>query len=85
MAPMSGPVWKLLRLEGPCDSCGETASERFAVGILVDFAFRPDFTFCPACYRRYRGRYEELDPQAVADAKAPPLISLPITESDLPD
>jgi hypothetical protein len=82
---MSGPVWKRLRLEGTCDSCGEKSNELLAVGIVVDFAFRTDFAFCPVCYEKYHGRYDELDPKAVADAKAPPLISIPITESDLPD
>ena len=82
---MSGPVWKRLRLEGTCDSCGEKANELLAVGIVVDFAFRPDFRYCPACYRRYGGRHDELDPQAVAEQRAPSLISRPDAESDLPE
>ncbi len=82
---MSGPVWKRLRLEGTCDSCGVKASELLAVGIVVDFAFRPDFRYCPACYEKYKGRHDELHPQAVADQQTPGLISRPDAVSDLPD
>lgn len=82
---MSGPVWKRLRLEGTCDSCGETLAELLAVGTVVDFTFRPDFRYCPACYERYRGRHDELHPKAVAEAQDPPLISRPTSDSDLPE
>ena len=82
---MSGPIWKRLRLEGTCDSCGEKASELLAVGILVDFAFRPNFRFCATCYEKYHGRHDELDPEAAAEQQRPRLISIPVTKSDLPD
>ena len=82
---MSGPVWKRLRLTGTCDSCGTSVPELLAVGTVVDFSFRTDSKFCPVCYERYRGRHDELDPQAVAEQKAPPLISRPISESDVAD
>ena len=82
---MSGPIWKRLRLEGTCDSCGEKASELLAVGILVDFAFRPNFRFCATCYEKYHGRRDELDPAAAAEQQRPRLISIPVTKSDLPD
>lgn len=82
--PMSGPVWKRLRAKGTCDSCGETSDTLLAVGTVADFAFRPDSKFCPACYERYRGRHDELDPKAVAEQKLPPVISRPISEGDLP-
>ena len=74
---MSGPVWKKLRRPGACDSCGEKVDELLAVGTVVDFAFRPDFAFCPVCYERYKGRHDELDPKAVAEQKVPPLVSRP--------
>lgn len=82
---MSGPVWKRLRLEGTCDSCGETSAELLAVGTVVDFIFRPEFRYCPACYERYRGRHDELHPRAVAESQDPPLISRPTDDSDLPE
>lgn len=74
---MSGPVWKILRLEGTCDSCGEKAPELLAVGTVVDFAFRPDSRFCHVCYERYKGHRDELDPRAVAEQKIPPFLSRP--------
>ena len=55
------------------------------MGTVVDFAFRPDFRYCPACYERYRGRHDELHPQAVAEQRNPPLISRPTDVSDLPE
>jgi hypothetical protein len=82
---MSGPVWKRLRLEGTCDSCGERVRELLAVGIVVDFSFHPDFRYCPACYGKYAGRHDELDPRAVAEQQAPSLISRPDAVSDLPE
>ena len=82
---MSGPVWKRLRLEGTCDACGAASKELFAVGTVVDFSFRPDFRYCPACYERYRGRHDELHPQAVAEQQTPPVISRPSGDSDLPE
>jgi len=82
---MSGPVWKRLRLEGTCDACGAASRELLAVGTVVDFCFRPDFRFCPACYERYRGRHDELHPQAVAEQQDPPVISRPSGDSDLPE
>ena len=80
---MSGPVWKRLKLTGPCDSCGETVDELLAVGTVVDFEFRPDSRFCHVCYDRYQGHRDELDPSAVADQQKPRLISRPNTDSDL--
>ena len=80
---MSGPVWKRLKTEGPCDACGTAVPELLAVGTVVDFSFRPDSRFCSSCYERYKGRHDELDPRAVADQKRPPLISRPISESDV--
>ena len=80
---MSGPVWKRLRLEGACDSCGEKTSELLAVGTVVDFSFRPDFRYCAACYARYGGRHDELHPRAVAEQRNPPVISRPSGDSDL--
>ncbi len=80
---MSGPVWKLLKVSGTCDACGEASPELLAVGTVVDFEFRPDFRFCPSCYERYKGRRDELDPRAVAEQKAPPAISRPDAVSDL--
>lgn len=82
---MSGPVWKLLHLPGTCDSCGDAADELLAVGIVVDFAFRPDFRYCRPCYDRYGGRHDELHPQAVAEQRAPKLLSRPSSESDIPE
>ena len=80
---MSGPVWKRLKLTGPCDSCGETVDELLAVGTVVDFEFRPDSRFCHDCSDRYQGHRDELDPSAVADQQKPRLISRPNTDSDL--
>lgn len=80
---MSGPVWKLLKLTGPCDSCGEKVDELLAVGTVVDFEFRPDSRFCRVCYERYKGHRDELDPEAVADQQKPRLISRPNSDSDL--
>ena len=74
---MSGPVWKVVRISGPCDSCGETVPERFGVGTVVDFEFRPDSMFCAVCYERYKGHRDELDPKAVAEQRVPPLVSRP--------
>ena len=74
---MSGPVWKLLRLEGPCDSCGEKVPELLAVGTVVDFTFRTDSRFCRECYERYKGHRDELDPRAVDEQQFPPLVSRP--------
>lgn len=74
---MSGPVWKLLRLPGTCDACGENADELMAVGTVVDFAFRPDSRFCRSCYERYKGRHDDLDQKAVAEQKYPPVVSRP--------
>lgn len=85
ISAMSGPVWKRLRLEGTCDACGETVKELLAVGTVVDFTFRPDFRYCPACYERYRGRHDELHPQAVAEQQNPPLLSRPSDIPDLPE
>lgn len=80
---MSGPVWKLLRAPGTCDSCGEEQGELLAVGTVVDFTFRPDSRFCRTCYDRYRGRHDELDQPAVAEQRAPSVISRPSGVSDL--
>ena len=74
---MSGPVWKILHLEGSCDSCGERQQELLAVGTVVDFAFRIDSRFCKACYEKYKGRHDELDQKAVDEQQVPPLISRP--------
>ena len=74
-----------LRLEGTCDSCGDHASELLAVGTVVDFAFRPKFRYCAACYEKYGGRHDELDPEAVAEQQEPSLISRPDAVSDLPE
>jgi hypothetical protein len=81
---MSGPVWKLLRTPGACDSCGESVSELLAVGTLVDYAFRPDYRFCRPCYDRYDGRHDELHPKAVAEQRAPALVSRPDSVEDVP-
>ncbi len=75
---MSGPVWKLLRLPGTCDACGEKADELLAVGIVVDFAFRPDSRFCRSCYERYKGHHDAPAQKAVAEQKVPPVLSRPI-------
>ena len=69
---MSGPVWKRLRLKGTCDACGETCDELLASGTVVDFTFTPDSRYCPSCYARYAGRYDELNPKAVAEQQNPP-------------
>ncbi len=82
---MSGPVWKLLRTPGACDSCGESANELLSVGTVVDYAFRPDFRFCRACYDRYEGRHDELHPKAVAEQQLPPVISRPDSVEDVPE
>jgi hypothetical protein len=74
---MSGPVWKLLRLSGARDSCGENVKERLAVGTVVDFSFHPDFSFCPVCYERYKGRRDELNQKAVEEQQIPPFVSRP--------
>ena len=66
-----------MRTPGTCDVCGEEVVQHFAVGTVVDFSFTPDSRFCPACYERYRGRHDELDPKAVAEQQAPPLVSRP--------
>ncbi len=81
---MSGPVWKLLKKSGTCDSCGESAAELLAVGTVVDYAFRPDYRFCRTCYDRYAGRRDELDPKAVAEQRVPPLLSRPDAREDVP-
>ena len=57
-------------MTGSCDSCGEGADELLAVGTVVDYAFRPDYRFCRACYDRYEGRHDELHPKAVAEQQA---------------
>ena len=80
---MSGPVWKRLHQKGACDSCGETFDERFAVGTLVDFIFHPDAAYCAACYARYLGRQDELDPDAVDHMQVPRDLSRPTTVSDV--
>ena len=80
---MSGPVWKLLKVPGTCGACGETAGELLAVGTVVDFEFRPDSAFCPACYERYAGRRDELDQRAVAEQRAPRAVSRPSAVPDL--
>ena len=82
---MSGPVWKLLKLAGPCDACGETAEELLSVGTVVDFEFRPEYRYCRGCYERYKGHRDELHPKAVAEQRAPGVISRPTTVSDLPE
>ncbi len=82
---MSGPVWKLLKVTGTCDSCGERVSELLSVGTVVDFAFRPDFRFCRPCYDRYAGRHDDLDPKAVDEQQRPPLISRPDAVEDVPE
>ncbi len=80
---MSGPVWKLLHSHGTCDACGETVDELLAVGTVVDFVFRPDARYCRECYDRYSGRYDELDPRAVAEQRTPPRLSRPDAVSDV--
>ena len=80
---MSGPVWKVIRAPGTCDACGEAASERLAVGTVVDFAFLPDSAYCRTCYDRYQGRHDELNPRAVAEQRTPSLLSRPSGESDV--
>lgn len=82
---MSGPVWKLLRLEGTCDACGEASAELLAVGTVVDFEFRPETRYCRACYERYKGHRDELHPRAVAEQRAPSLLSRPNAVPDLPE
>lgn len=82
---MSGPVWKRLRLRGTCDACGETCDELFASGTVVDFKFTPDSRYCASCYARYTGRYDELNPKAVAEQQNPPALSRPIAKGDMPD
>lgn len=82
---MSGPVWKLLRTPGVCDSCGESVPELLSVGTVVDYAFRPDYRFCRTCYDRYGGRHDDLDPKAVAEQQLPPLISRPDSVEDVPE
>ena len=72
-----------LRQKGTCDSCGETCEERYAVGTVVDFAFRPDAAYCPSCYERYRGRTDEVDPAAVDDMQLPRVLSRPSSVSDV--
>jgi len=74
---MSGPVWKVLHRPGTCDSCGEKFEKLLAVGTMVDYAFRTDSAFCQACYDRYRGHHDELDPRAVAEQRNPPVVSRP--------
>ena len=81
---MSGPVWKLLRTPGACDSCGESAPELLSVGTVVDYAFRPDYRFCRTCYDRYEGRRDDLHPKAVAEQRLPPLVSRPDSTEDVP-
>ena len=81
---MSGPVWKLLKTLGTCDSCGENAPELLAVGTVVDFAFRPDSRFCRTCYDRYAGRHDELHQKAVDEQRAPALVSRPDSLEDVP-
>jgi len=66
-----------MRLEGVCDSCGEKVPELLAVGTVVDFAFRPDSSFCRVCYERYKGRRDELDQRANDEEQLPPLVSRP--------
>ncbi len=65
-----------------CDSCGESVERLLATGTVVDFEFRPDFRYCEACYEKYRGHRDELNPRAVAEQKVPPLVSRPIQKSD---
>ncbi|MCG3193586.1 MAG: hypothetical protein DIJKHBIC_02840 [Thermoanaerobaculia bacterium] len=72
-----------MRMSGPCDCCGETADELLAVGTVADFVFRPDFAYCRVCYDRYNGRHDELHPEAVAEQRAPRLISRPDDVSDI--
>lgn len=80
---MSGPVWKRLHQKGACDACGQTCDERYAVGTVTDFSFRPDAAWCPSCYARYAGRADELSPDAVARMQDPRTLSRPITVSDV--
>lgn len=80
---MSGPVWKRLHQKGACDSCGETCDERYAVGTVFDFSFRPDAAYCASCYARYRGRADELDPDAVDHLQAPRTLSRPNSVGDV--
>lgn len=80
---MSGPVWKLLKVPGTCSACGESAPELLSVGTLVDFEFRPDSSFCAACYERYKGHRDELDQKAVAEMRAPAALSRPDSISDI--
>jgi hypothetical protein len=80
---MSGPVWKRLHQKGACDSCGETFDERYAVGTVFDFTFRPDSTYCPTCYARYKGRADELNPDAVSHIQEPRTLSRPNSVSDV--
>ncbi|MBK9968462.1 MAG: hypothetical protein IPP07_27815 [Holophagales bacterium] len=82
---MSGPVWKLLKMPGTCDSCGENATELLSVGTVVDYAFRPDYRFCRSCYDRYEGRHDELHPKAVREQQLPPLVSRPDSVEDVPE
>ncbi|MGA7991066.1 MAG: hypothetical protein WCC53_06505 [Thermoanaerobaculia bacterium] len=80
---MSGPVWKRLHQKGACDSCGETCDERYAVGTVTDFSFRPDAAYCPSCYARYAGRADELNPDAVDHMQAPRTLSRPVSVGDV--
>lgn len=80
---MSGPVWKVIRAPGTCDSCGEAVNERLAVGTVVDYAFRPDSAYCRSCYDRYQGRRDELNPKAVDEQRSPSLISRPTSDTDV--
>ena len=80
---MSGPVWKRLHQKGVCDSCGGTFDERFAVGTVYDFTFRPDAAYCATCYQRWSGRADELDPDAVDHMQVPRTLSRPTSVSDV--
>jgi len=82
---MSGPVWKLLKMPGTCDSCGESASELLSVGTVVDYAFRPEYRFCRSCYDRYGGRHDELHQKAVDEQQLPPVVSRPDSVEDVPE
>ncbi len=72
-----------MRTSGICDCCGEPANQLLAVGTVSDFVFRPDFNYCETCYDRYKGRHDELHPQAVQEQRVPPQISRPSSESDI--
>jgi hypothetical protein len=71
-------------MPGTCDSCGESAAELLSVGTVVDYAFRPDYRFCRACYDRYAGRHDDLNQKAVAEQQLPPLMSRPDAVEDVP-